>query len=79
MGTSVWDAPDASKCASPSAATNAPATIAPTAVITARDCRFPTAKYSAVIVNAAVVRRSVVYIGRFTPRTDDIDSATYAK
>jgi hypothetical protein len=47
--------------------------MSPTLATISHGCLLPARKYSAVMVNAAVVRRNVVYMGRFTPRTDAMD------
>jgi hypothetical protein len=42
-------------------------------------CVLPATQYSAVMVNAAVVRRSVVYMGRLTPRSDIMPITMYSR
>ena len=70
--------PLASNDASAAPASAAPTHVTATARATAGGWVFPARAYSASIVNAAVVRRRVVYIGRFTPRTLSIERLMYA-
>ena len=57
----------------------APNTISITAKITSLSCAFPNARNSVAIVNAPVVLRNVVYIGKFTPLNEIMDNNMYVK